>query len=67
MFYTVDKRSDKFAEELEKDLITYELEPLIKTEQLEDNKNTSFYVLNKLNGDEILLVIIPQSQLKQGN
>lgn len=68
MFYTIDRRKDKFATELEKESpITYEVEPLIKTKLTQDKKSTEFYVLNKLNGDEILLVIVPQSQLKKGS
>lgn len=68
MFYTVDKRKYKEANDLEKETpITYELEPLIKTKISKNKKGTNFYVLNKLNGEEIFLVKIPQSQLKQGN
>lgn len=67
MYYTVDRRKDRTASEIEKEaIITYEVEPLIKTKLSEDKKKTGFYVINKLNADELLLVEIPQTQLKQG-
>lgn len=65
MFYTVDKRKDRTASDVEKEaVLTYEVEPLIKIKDIENKKKTSFYVIHKLNAEEILLVEVPQEHLK---
>lgn len=66
MFYTIDKRLDENANELEKEaLLTYEVEPLIKEKQSEDKKRISFYVIKKSNAEDELLVEVPITQLKE--
>ena len=67
MYYSVDYREDRHAEEtLREAVITYELKPLILTRQSEDKKTTTF-IGHKLNNDEIQIVSVPQSHLRQGN
>lgn len=65
MFYTIDKRLDEFAGELEKEApLTYEVEPLIKVKQSEYKKKMSYYVVNKLTDEDILLVEVLSEHLK---
>ena len=65
MFYTVDRRSDKFAGEQERKApLTYEVEALIKQKQSEDKKKNAFYVVNKLTEEDILLVEVLSEHLK---
>ena len=65
MFYTIDKRLDENASEIEKEaLLTYEVEPLIKEKQSTDKKKTSFYIVNKLTEEDILLVEVLNEHLK---
>ncbi len=65
MFYTIDRRLDDFAEELERETpLTYEVEPLIKVIQSKDKKKMSYYVINKLTDEEVLLVEVLSEHLK---
>lgn len=64
LFYTIDNSNDRFAdEEKRNDLITYELEPLIKIKQTKDKKRTIFYSNHKMNNEEIILVQVEQKLL----
>ncbi len=68
MFYTVDRRLDEEAEDIEKEaMLTFELEPLIKEQASEDKKRVAFYVINKQNAEEIFLVEVPKTHLEESN